>query len=88
LVKVEKKAPANFSRDAKMLWVYISRHRFTLPSDYLSVYHNTLRGIKELCGQLDIDGVLLAPHGFRRFYVDGMMKPGVLIFFYGGQERC
>jgi integrase len=60
----------------KVLWVYINRHRFKVPSDYLFPtrhgakleYHNTLRGIKELCGRLGIEGVRLSLHGLRHFY--------------------
>ena len=44
----------------KILWVYTTRHRFKVSSDYLFPtrdgngleYHNVLRDIKELCGRL------------------------------------
>jgi integrase/recombinase XerD len=68
----------------KILWVYLSKHRFKVPSDYLFPtrhggkleYHNTLRDLKELCGRLGIEGVRLSPHGFRHFYATSFMKRG------------
>ncbi len=68
----------------KILWVYLTRHRFKVPSDYLFPtrdgnkleYHNTLRDIKELCGRLGIEGVRLSPHGFRHFFSCNFMKRG------------
>ncbi len=68
----------------KILWVYLSKHRFKVPSDYLFPtrdgnkleYHNTLRDIKELCGRLGIEGVRLSPHGFRYFFSVNYMRRG------------
>jgi integrase/recombinase XerD len=68
----------------KILWVYLSRHRFKVPSDYLFPtrdgnrleYHNTLRDIKELCGRLGIEGVRLSPHGFRHHFSVNYMRRG------------
>lgn len=68
----------------KILWVYLSKHRFKVPSDFLFPtrdgakleYHNTLRDLKELCRRLGIEGVRLSPHGFRHFYSCNFMKQG------------
>jgi len=68
----------------KILWVYLSKHRFKVPSDYLFPtrdgvkleYHNTLRDIKELCSKLGIEGVRLSPHGFRHFFSVTFMRRG------------
>jgi integrase/recombinase XerD len=68
----------------KILWVYLSKKRFKVPSDYLFPtrdgnkleYHNTLRDIKELCSRLGIEGVRLSPHGFRHFYSCNFMRRG------------
>jgi integrase/recombinase XerD len=72
----------------KILWVYTTRHRFKVPSDYLFStrdgngleYHNVLRGLKELCGQLGIEGVRLSPHGFRHFFSVNYMRRGGEIY--------
>ena len=72
----------------KSLWVYLSWHRFKVPSDYLFPtrdgnrleYHNTLRDIKELCGRLGIEGVRLSPHGFRHFFSCNYMRRGGEIY--------
>jgi integrase/recombinase XerD len=72
----------------KILWVYLSRHKFKVPSDYLFPtrdgngleYHNVLRDIKELCGRLGIEGVRLSPHGFRHFFSVTYMKRGGEIY--------
>jgi integrase/recombinase XerD len=68
----------------KILWVYLSRHRLKVSSDYLFPtrdgnkleYHNTLRDLKELCGRLGIEGVRLSPHGFRHFYSVNFLRRG------------
>jgi integrase/recombinase XerD len=68
----------------KILWVYLSKHRFKVPSDYLFPtrnggkleYHNTLRDLKELCSRLGIEGVRLSPHGFRHFFSCNFMRRG------------
>lgn len=68
----------------KILWVYLSKHRFKVPSDYLFPtrhgarleYHNTLRDIRELCGRLGVEGVRLSPHGFRHFFSCNFIKQG------------
>jgi integrase/recombinase XerD len=72
----------------KILWVYLTRHRFKVPSDYLFPtrdgngleYHNVLRDIKELCGRLGIEGVRLSPHGFRHFFSVSYMRRGGEIY--------
>jgi integrase/recombinase XerD len=72
----------------KILWVYLTRYRFKVPSDYLFPtrdgngleYHNILRDIKELCGRLGIEGVRLSPHGFRHFFSCNYMKRGGEIY--------
>src|SRR5258706_2004809 len=72
----------------KILWVYLTRHLFKVPSDYLFPtrdgngleYHNILRDIKELCGRLGIEGVRLSPHGFRHFFACTFMKRGGEIY--------
>jgi integrase/recombinase XerD len=72
----------------KILWVYLTRHRFKIPSDYLFPtrdgngfeYHNVLRGPKELCSRLGIEGVRLSPHGFRHFFSVTYMKRGGEIY--------
>lgn len=71
----------------KVLWVYLSRHRFKL-GDYLFPtrdggkleYHNTLRDLKELCSRLGIEGVRLSPHGFRHFFSVTFMRRGGNIY--------
>jgi len=68
----------------KILWVYATRHRFKVPSDYLFPtrdgnrleYHNTLRGLKELCGRLGIEGVRLSPHSLRHYYAVNFIRRG------------
>ena len=60
----------------KILWVYLNRHRFKVPSDYLFPtrdghkldYNNVLRDLKALCGRLGISGVRMSPHSFRHYY--------------------
>jgi integrase/recombinase XerD len=72
----------------KILWVYLTKYRFKVPSDYLFPtrdgngleYHNILRDIKELCGRLGIEGVRLSPHGFRHFFSCNYMKRGGEIY--------
>lgn len=72
----------------KILWVYTTRHRFKVPSDYLFPtrdgnrleYHNVLRDIKELCIRLGIEGVRLSPHGFRHFFSCNYMRRGGEIY--------
>jgi integrase/recombinase XerD len=39
-------------------------------------YHNTLRGLKELCGRLGIEGVRLSPHSLRRYYAVNFIRRG------------
>jgi integrase/recombinase XerD len=71
----------------KILWVYITRHRFKV-GDYLFPtrdgnkleYHNVLRGIKEMCANLGIEGVRLSPHGFRHFFSCNYMRRGGEIY--------
>lgn len=68
----------------KILWVYLNRHRFKVPSDYLFPtrdgnrleYHNVRRTIKELCERVGIEGVRLSPHGFRHHYAVNFLRRG------------
>ncbi len=72
----------------KILWVYITRHRFKVPSDYLfptrdgnkMEYKNALRDIKAICKTLGVEGVRLSPHGFRHFFSCNYMRRGGEIY--------
>jgi integrase/recombinase XerD len=72
----------------KILWVYLARHRFKVPSDYLfptrhgnkMEYKNARRDIKNICKALGIEGVRLSPHGFRHFFACNYMRRGGEIY--------